>query len=162
MGEDVFEMRRFVARSEPGYTLPELLVVMAILGITALIAIPLVMSYMPGATVGYAARELQSGLNRAKLMAVTTRQPVCVQATAGGYRFFQNTTCIGTPWSGAGTSANGLFTLTNNITVALAAGSNPVFNQFGIAVQTGTLRVTGQTGRSTTVSVQASGRVTIP
>jgi len=58
--------------------------------------------------------------------------------------------------------ANGLFTLTNNITVALAAGSNPVFNQFGIAVQTGTLRVTGQTGRSTTVSVQASGRVTIP
>ena len=57
MGEDVFEMRRFVARSEPGYTLPELLVVMAILGITALIAIPLVMSYMPGATVGYAARE---------------------------------------------------------------------------------------------------------
>src|SRR5438034_10633194 len=79
--------------------MPELLVVVAILGITALIAIPLVLSYMPGATVRYAARELQSGLNRAKLMAVTTRQPVCVQATAGGYRFFQNTTCTGTPRS---------------------------------------------------------------
>jgi len=31
-----------------------------------------------------------------------------------------------------------------------------------VAVQTGTLRVTGQTGSSMTVSVQASGRVTIP
>src|SRR2546430_1127020 len=78
------------------------------------------------------------------------------------YRFFQNTTCTGTPWSGAGTDANGVFSLANNITVALAAGSNPIFNQFGVAVQTGTLRVTGQTGSSMTVSVQASGRVTIP
>src|SRR5207249_4346618 len=89
--------------------------------------------YLPSATVNYAARELQSGLNRAKLMAVTTRQPVCVQPTASGYRFFQNTTCTGTPWSGAGTDANGVFSLANNITVALAAGSNPIFNQFGVA-----------------------------
>src|SRR5881392_2392403 len=153
MGEDVFEMRRFVARLEPGYTMPELLVV---------VAIPLVLSYMPGATVRSAARELQSGLNRAKLMAVTTRQPVCVQATAGGYRFFQNTTCTGTPWSGTGTDANGVFRLVNNMTATLAAGANPVFNQFGVAVQTGTLRVTGPTGGSMTVSVEASGRVRIP
>src|SRR2546426_7989129 len=111
---------------------------------------------LPSATANYAARELQSGLNRAKLMAVTTRQPVCVQPTASGYRFFQNTTCTGTPWSGTGTDANGVFSLANNITVALAAGSNPIFNQFGVAVQTGTLRVTGQTGSSMTVSVQRS------
>ena len=155
-------MRRFVARSESGYTLPELLVVIAILGIIAFIAIPVFLSYLPGATAGYAARELQSGLNRAKLMAVTTRQPVCVQPTASGYRFFQNTTCTGTPWTGTGTDANGVFSLTNNVTVALAAGSNPIFNQFGVAIQTGTLKVTGRTGASMTVSVQASGRVTIP
>src|SRR2546427_149160 len=155
-------MHRFSARSEHGNTLPELLVVLALIAAMASIAVPLLLSYLPSATANYAARELQSGLNRAKLMAVTTRQAVCVQPTASGYRFFQNTTCTGTPWSGAGTDANGVFSLANNITVALAAGSNPIFNQFGVAVQTGTLRVTGQTGSSMTVSVQASGPVTIP
>ena len=85
-----------------------------------------------------------------------------VQPTAGGYQFFQNTTCTGTPWSGTGTDANGVFRLSNNMTATLAAGANPVFNQFGVAVQTGTLRVTGPTGGSMTVSVEASGRVRIP
>jgi prepilin-type N-terminal cleavage/methylation domain-containing protein len=153
---------RFVARSEGGYTLAELLVVIAVIGIMAFIAVPFVLTYTSGATIDYAARELRSGLNRAKLMAVTTRQPVCVQPTAGGYRFYQNTTCNGTPWTGPGTDANGVFSLANRITVALAVGANPVFNQFGVAVQTGTLRVTGPTGRAMTVSVQASGRVTTP
>ena len=155
-------MRRLVPRSERGYTLAELLIVLAIIAIMSFIAIPFLLTYIPTATVNYAARELQSGLNRAKFMAVTTRQPVCVQPATAGYQFFQNTTCTGTPWSGAGTDTNGVFTLANNITVVLTAGSKPVFNQFGIAVQTGTLRVTGPTGISTTVSVQASGRVTIP
>src|SRR2546428_13652581 len=140
MGEDVSDMHRFSARSEHGNTLPELLVVVVLIGAMASIAVPLLLSYLPSATANYAARELQSGLNRAKLMAVTTRQPVCVQPTASGYRFFQNTTCTGTPWSGAGTDPNGAFSLANNITVALAAGSNPIFNQFGVAVHTGTPR----------------------
>jgi type II secretion system protein H len=153
---------RVLTRSEHGYTLTELLVVLAVIGIMALIAVPFLLTYTSGATIDYAARELRSGLNRAKLMAVTTRQPVCVQPIAGGYRFFQNTTCTGTPWSGTGTGANGVLTLANTMTVALAAGSNPVFNQFGVAVQTGVLRVSGPTGRTLTVSVEASGRVTIP
>jgi prepilin-type N-terminal cleavage/methylation domain-containing protein len=153
---------RVLARSEHGYTLAEVLVVCFVIGILAFIGVPFLLTFTSGATIDYAARELQSGLNRAKLMAVTTRQPLCVQPTAGGYRFFQNSTCTGTPWSGVGTRANGVFNLSNGISVALAAGANPVFNQFGVAVQTGVLRVSGPTGRSTTVSVQASGRVTIP
>jgi type II secretion system protein H len=155
-------MCRVASRSERGYSLAELVVVLALIAIMAFIAVPFLLTYLPSATVNYAARELQNGLNRAKFMAVTTRQPICVQPTASGYQFFQNTTCAGTPWSGTGTDANGIFSLANNINVALAAGANPVFNQFGVAVQTGTLKVTGTTGLSTTVSVQASGRVTIP
>jgi type II secretion system protein H len=155
-------MRHDGIRSQKGYTLAELLVVVAVIGIMAFIAVPWMLSYIPGATVNYAAREVQGSLNRAKLLAVTTRQSICVQPNSGGYRFFQNTTCTGTPWSGTGTDANGLFRLSNNITVTLSAGSNPVFSQFGAATQTGTFRVTGGTGLTQTVSVLPSGRVTIP
>src|SRR5438132_7332971 len=136
--EDVSDMHRVIAPSEHGYTLNELLIVLVLIGTMTVIAVPFLLSYLPSATINYSARELQSGLNRAKLMAVTTRQAVCVRPTGSGYQFFQNTTCTGTPWSGTGTDANGVFALTNSITVTLAAGSNPVFNQFGVAVQTGT------------------------
>src|SRR2546430_14170972 len=90
---------RCVARTERRYTLAELLVVLAVIGIMAFIAVPSLLTYTSGATIDYGARELRSGLTRAKLMAVTTRQPVCVQPTAGGYQFFQKTTCNGTPWA---------------------------------------------------------------
>src|SRR5437667_12151353 len=107
MGEDVSDMHRFSARSEHGNTLPELLVVLVLIGAMASIPDPRLLSYLPSATANYAARELQSGPNRAKLMAVTTHHAACVQPTASGYRFFQNTTCTGTPCARADTDAHG-------------------------------------------------------
>jgi len=152
------------ARSETGYTLAELLLVVAMVAIMAFIAVPFMLSYMPSATVNYAARELQSGMNRAKLTAVTTRQLICIKANGGGYEFWTGVSagCIG----GAvllqtGTNAAGTFTLGNSVSVALVT-TNPVFTQFGTAVQAGQLRVTGVGGIQQTVTVQASGRVTIP
>ena len=83
MGEDVSDMHRFSARSEHGNTLPELLVVLALIAAMAFIAVPLLLTYLPSATVNYAARELQSGLNRAKLMAVRNSHDFacCARAT---------------------------------------------------------------------------------
>src|SRR2546425_10019043 len=119
MGDGVSGIRWLVCGSEHGYSMAELLVVLAFIAIMAFIAVPFLLTYIPRATVNYAARELQSGLNRAKFMAVTTRQPVCVQPVTAGHQFFQNTTCTGTPWSGAGTDPNGAFTLANHITAGL-------------------------------------------
>jgi prepilin-type N-terminal cleavage/methylation domain-containing protein len=154
-------MSRRALRSEHGYSMAELIVVVAIIGIMAFIAVPFMLSYIPGATVNYAATELQSGLNRAKFLAVSTRQQVCVQPAAGGYQFLTGG-CAGAVWLGTGTSSTGVFGVSNNVTVALSAGLNPIFNQFGVAAQTGTFTVTGATGLQQTVTVQASGAVTIP
>jgi len=152
------------ARSETGYTLAELLVVLALIAIMAFIAVPFMLTYNPSATVNYAARELQSGLNRAKLTAVTTRQLICVKPTSGGFQFWTGVTATctgGAVLLQTGTDSAGTFTLANNISVVLVT-TNPVFNQFGMAIQAGQLRVTGTGGVQQTVSVQASGRVTIP
>lgn len=153
-------MRHDGIRSQKGYTLAELLVVVAVIGIMAFIAVPWMLSYIPGATVNYAAREVQGSLNRAKLLAVTTRQSICVQISGTGYRFVQGT-CGGTVWTGSGTDGAGVFRVGNNITVT-SAGQSPIFSQFGVATQTGTFTVTGGTGLTQTISVLPSGRVTIP
>src|SRR2546430_14927456 len=88
---------RFVARTEQGYTLAELLVVLAVIGIMAFIAVPFLLTYTSGATIDYGARELRSGLNRAKLMAVATAPPRLRQPPARGLQFFPKTTGDRTP-----------------------------------------------------------------
>src|SRR2546426_9842141 len=103
-------IRRLVSRSEHGYTLAELLIVLAIIAIMAGIAVPFLLTYIPRATVNYAARELQSGLNRAKFMAVTTRPPVRAQPRTARHPFFHSTTATGTPWSRARTGTDGRLT----------------------------------------------------
>jgi prepilin-type N-terminal cleavage/methylation domain-containing protein len=155
---------RVRGQGERGYTLAELLVVIAVIAIMAFIAIPFMTSYMPSATVNYAAREVQQALNRAKLQAVATRQRVCVKATAAGYQFWTGVTAAcagGAVQVVTGSNATGTFPLANNIALALVT-TNPVFNQFGVPDQTGQFRVTGTGGVSRTITVQGNGRVTIP
>lgn len=146
-------------RSRKGFSAIELLVVIAIIGIMAAIAIPWWLTYWPAATVRGAARDLQGGLNQAKMLAITTRQNICVQVLAGGYRFQQGG-CGGAAWLGAGTDGTGLFRTPENVTFSGAA--SPIFTQFGTASQTAILTVTGPTNRTLTVTILPSGRVTIP
>ncbi|MFZ1061441.1 MAG: prepilin-type N-terminal cleavage/methylation domain-containing protein [Candidatus Rokuibacteriota bacterium] len=146
-------------RSQKGFSAAELLVVIAIIGIMAAIAIPSMLAYWPTATVQGAARDLQGGLTRAKTLAITTRQNICVEVLAGGYRFRQGG-CGGGAWVGAGTSATGLFSAPENVTFTSPA--NPIFTQFGTASQTAILTVTGPSNRTLTVTVLPSGWVRIP
>ena len=140
----------------------ELLVVIAVIGIMALIAIPSILAYWPAATVRGAARGLQDGLNQAKTRAIATRQSICVQVVpgvAGGYRFRQGG-CGGGAWIGTGTDATGLFRVPDKVT--FTGGASPVFTQFGTATAQVGLTVTGPRNQTLTVTVLASGYVRIP
>jgi len=147
---------------QSGYTLPELLVTIAIIGIMATMAIPWWLTYWSAATVRGAAQDVQGGLNQAKMLAISTRQSICVQVLAGGYRFQQQVVpgVCGPPWIGAGTDATGLFRAPDNVTFTSAA--NPIFTPFGTASQTAILTMTGPGNRTLTVTILPSGWVTIP
>ncbi len=141
----------------------ELLVVAAVIGILALIVIPWWITYVPAATVTAAARQVQSGLNQARMLAISTRQSICVQVVPGGYQFRQGNCAALLPATTQplGADATGTFRPFTSNNIALA-GPSPVFTQFGTASQAAVLTVTGPQARTMTVTVQLSGRVTIP
>ena len=145
---------------QQGFSLSELSAAIAVMAIMALSGLPYLLTYLPSVTLTWAARDMQTALNRAKMLAVTTRQSICVQMVAGGYQFL-TVNCAGTSWKGPGTDAGGTFRLPDNIT-ASDGGSSPIFTKFGTASQTGTITVTGPGGRTRTVTVSAMGRIAIP
>ena len=147
-------------RGSAGFSLSELVVVLAIIGIMALTAVPWVLSGLPALKVTWGAREIQSALNRAKMLAISTRQNICVQVATGGYQFVQGG-CAGLVWSGQGTDSAGTFRPSNGVQVT-NAGTSPIFTPFGTASQIGTLTLTVPGANSQTVSVTAAGRITIP
>jgi type II secretion system protein H len=147
-------------RSERGFSAVELLIVIAIIGIMAAIVIPWWLTYWPAATVRGGARDLQAGLTQAKMLAITSRQDICVQVVATGYRFLQGG-CGGAAWVGAGTDATGLFRAPDQVTFSTPAF--PIFTRFGTASNGPVvLTVTGPQNKTLTVTVLAAGSVRIP
>jgi len=125
--------------------------------LTAL-TIPVGLTFLRSATTSEGARDVRYRLNQARMLAVSHRQPICVQFTTAGYQFRQSS-CAGAVVTNVETGPNGVMGYAETITVA---GGSPVFTQFGNATQNTVLTVTGQNGRATTVTVALSGRITIP
>jgi len=141
-----------------GFSLSELIVCLSVLGAMATVALPTAWTYLPAATVGGGAREIRAILSQARMVAITTRQSICVQTAAGGFRLLQGT-CAGAPWLGPDTNASGVIALSNDVSFS---GPTPVFTAFGTASTSGTVTVYHGSGNSLTVTVQPSGQVTIP
>ncbi len=141
-----------------GFSLSELLVSLSVLGALTTVALPTAWTYLPAAATSGGAREIRAILSQARMVAVTTRQSICVQAAVGGFRLLQGT-CAGTPWVGPDTNAAGVIALSSDVTVS---GPAPVFTAFGTASTSGTVTVSHGSSNSLTVTVQPSGQVTIP
>jgi len=144
---------------QDGYSIAELMVVVAVIGILVASSAPFFVSYYQSAKIKTAAEEIAAYLNQARQLAIRTNNNVCVQITTTNLQFRQGG-CAGTLWIGAGTDSLGNIKAPEGVT--LAATANPVFSYLGAATPAATYTVTNtDTGLSLHVILSASGRLTI-
>jgi type IV fimbrial biogenesis protein FimT len=144
-----------------GFTLAELVMVIAVIGILAVMAVPSFLSYYHAAGLKSGAQQVVSLMNQARELAIKENRDVCVTLPSATHISYRLGSCAGSAWVGAGTDATGGINLPTGITAA--ASANPIFNYVGSALPAATYTLTyTQTGATLTASVAASGRVTIP
>ena len=144
--------------ADAGFSLPEMLVGISVLGVLATVALPTAWTLFPAASTRGAAREVQAALYQARMVAIQTRQNICLQAVPGGVQLLQGS-CAGAAWIGQDTNSAGVIAVPNDVSLT---GASPVFTPFGTASTASVLTITHSSGASLTVTVQPSGQVTIP
>jgi len=143
-----------------GFTLTELLVLVAVIGIITTVSVPAFVSYWRSAALKGGAQELATILNRGRSLAIAQNTTVCVNQSASKVQFLTGG-CAGTVWKGPGTDRNGWFALQNTITVSTTT-ANVVFNYLGAANTAATYTVRNPVDHATlSVNVALAGRVTI-
>jgi prepilin-type N-terminal cleavage/methylation domain-containing protein len=144
-----------------GFTLAELVVVIAVIGILAVMAVPFYLTYLRAAGLKSGAQQVVTLINQARELAIKENGNVCVTLPSATQMRYRLGTCAGSAWVGAGTDATGNINLPAGVTAT--ASANPIFNYVGSALPVATYTLTfTQTGATLTASVAASGRVTIP
>lgn len=142
-----------------GFSLGELLVVVAVIGILSLISVPFFVSYLQSTTLRAGSQQIVAFLNQGRQLAIKENQNLCVTITATTMQYRLGG-CGGAVWRGPGTDAAGNISLPAGLTLATTA--NPVFSYLGAAVPAATYTVTNpRDGNTRSVSVAASGRVSI-
>jgi prepilin-type N-terminal cleavage/methylation domain-containing protein len=144
--------------ADAGFSLSEMLVSISVLGVLATVALPTAWTLFPAASTRGAAREIQTALYQARMVAIQTRQNICALPVPGGVQLLQGS-CAGAAWLGLDTNSAGVIAVPNEVSFG---GTSPIFTPFGTASTAGVLTVTHSSGTSLTVTVQPSGQVTIP
>ena len=146
-------------RRQAGFTLLELMLVVAVIGIITAVATPMFLSYYQGAQLRVAAEQMVTFLNQGRQMAITQNGLICVHITSTAMHYHLGG-CGGATWIGPGTDAGGNIAVPQGITLLTTA--NPVFNYLGGTTQGATYTITHTpSSKSVNVVVALSGRVCI-
>ncbi len=146
--------------AETGYSVIELALVMAIVGVLTAIAAPSFLSYYQASRLRVAAEEVAAFVNQGRQLGIRQNAGVCVHITPTALQYRVGSSCAGAPWLGPGTDAVGNVKVPQGVTLATTA--DPIFSYLGAANPGGTITVTNaQTGQVLHVTVAVSGRVSI-
>jgi len=161
---------RIPVNRQRGFTIAELLVVIAVIGIIAVTATPLFLSFLETQQTRGAAQQVSTLLNQARQLAITRNRNVqaSVDLANNRLRFLFTTVVAGDVlcpdgsrcWAGPGTDTNGWMRLQNQAVIT-AVTADPSFNPLGTA---GAGTITTQNARgssSSSVVVSSSGRIRI-
>ena len=143
-----------------GFSLVELMVILAVIGIVAAFAVPSFVTYWQGATLRAGSEELVTVLNNARQLAITSNNTVCVTSTTTTIQYHVGA-CANATYIGPGTDNSGNIKLTSPVQIT----NNPpvTFTYLGGAGVSGVYTVRNAVNNTVqTVTVTASGRITIP
>ena len=166
-------IRRVDAR---GFSLAELIIVVAVIGVLSAIGMPYFISYYRASALKGGAQEVVALLNQGRQIAIKENEAVCIKSDVANpnygtkIRYLRGSctaanTCAATGnvspciWTGAGTDQNGYVTLSENIQVRPPA-TDVTFTYLGASSGGSyTVRVVTNTSATSTVTVAASGRI---
>lgn len=149
---------RLSVKGQHGFSVAELLVVVAIIGIISVFAMPLFLSFLQAQQLRGAAQEVSTLLNQARQLAIARNASyqVVLDVTENRLRFVR--TSDSTPWTGPGTDSSGYRKLENRARLTDVT-ANPTFNSLGTATGA-TITVKNAEGDAAlNVIVSTSGRI---
>jgi type IV fimbrial biogenesis protein FimT len=145
--------------SKIGFTLVELMIVIAVMAILFTIAMPTFQNYMTQSRLRGAAREVASDLMEARMKAIKQNNNFKIFFTSNHeYIILDDTNNSGTVDSGETTQTRDIQTEFYDVT--LSSNNNPIFGPNGTAANMATVTLSNSAG-SRYVSVAITGRVKI-
>jgi len=148
-------------KRESGFTLIEMMIVIAVLAIMAAIAIPSFMSLLPGMRLNGAARQIMGDLMAARMNSVKQNNSVRVFFNSPGanqYQILDDDNNDGTAGTGEAITIRDI--QDNYQDVTLTSTNNPIFHPKGTATSLATITLHNSSGAKK-VSVSIAGRVKI-